>query len=392
MAAGATCKVRLYTKDDAKLKRHPIMRKYGPKYLNGEVGLKLIEMEYTGEFTTTTATEISAPNAVFDGTSSSIPLGIVSSDVKDDAAGVGLRTAKVICLDNDGALTTKTLIMDGTTVVNWDDFPQRIMHMYGASWGSELDAAGTITLCSRGYQQSTQTVVSATAMGLAAQTWDINVNVDGAGATNIDLAVPATTTTWGDLVDIMNAAFVAGSKACVATIIDGKLRVTSNAVGTSTIALTAGTSADIIAALNAIATFTIASAVNGATYLTIGAAKNDSDGFAMFVPDEYMACVDNINIVPTTNAAVLTNLIVQAHYDGFDGMEDPDYGYEVWNSVVNVAGNVNREPVMHFTDRAGKITFKEMRILTAESGWVHIDLVLMDVSKTGRGVGLTGDW
>jgi hypothetical protein len=73
-------------------------------------------------------------------------------------------------------------------------------------------------------------------------------------------------------------------------------------------------------------------------------------------------------------------------------MEDPDYGYDLWNCAVGTAGDVNRKPIQHFNDRAGKITFNEKRIATAESGWVHIDLVLMDTSKTGRGVGLTGDY
>jgi hypothetical protein len=77
---------------------------------------------------------------------------IKSTDVKDDAAGVGLRTVSVIGLVNQteadattGQITTETVSMDGTTAVTMANKFSFIYRIVGLTAGSETDNAGDIT-------------------------------------------------------------------------------------------------------------------------------------------------------------------------------------------------------------------------------------------------------
>ena len=71
-------------------------------------------------------------------------LKLSSSDVKDDVAGVGVRTVEVFGVDADYGLVSEVVEMDGqleslTTV----EF-LRVFRINAKSWGSELDNAGTV--------------------------------------------------------------------------------------------------------------------------------------------------------------------------------------------------------------------------------------------------------
>jgi hypothetical protein len=105
-----------------------------------------------------------------------------------------------------------------------------------------------------GYQTIDKVVYDSLAMGLGADTYDLNVNINGAGARNIDLIVASAAITWGQLVTlIQNAidALVGPAVDATVSITNGLLRVTSDTAGaTSSVALTAGTVNDILAALS----------------------------------------------------------------------------------------------------------------------------------------------
>ena len=100
-----------------------------------------------------------------------------------------------------------------------------------------------------GYQDFGMTGVtySGAATGIAANTeYDINVNVDGGGDTNVSFTTGAGTT-YRDLLALLNAGTVGASY----DIIDGDIRCTSESLAsTSSIALSAGTNADILGATN----------------------------------------------------------------------------------------------------------------------------------------------
>jgi len=76
-----------------------------------------------------------------------IRMQIVSTDAKDDAAGVGVRTVELHYLDADGAEQDETLTMDGLTpaLTTATDI-WRVQDMHTLTAGTELDAAGDITL------------------------------------------------------------------------------------------------------------------------------------------------------------------------------------------------------------------------------------------------------
>lgn len=82
--------------------------------------------------------------------------------------------------------------------------------------------------------------------GLTPGTYNININIDGAGAADVPFVVKSTADTWGTIVDRMSAAITGGSVE-----LDGfKLLFKSDTHGiTSTIAVLDGTSAGILAAL-----------------------------------------------------------------------------------------------------------------------------------------------
>lgn len=391
MAAGATCKMRCYQNGDIKAERLKMLRAEYNK-LNLDVGISVFEIQYQGAFSNG-FTEISPPNAEFDGTSESIPLAVSSSDAKDTAAGAGVRKIKLICIDTNNKINIVEYTMNGTTAVKIDDYPKRIMHIFASAWGSEYDAAGNIILASRGYQQTTQTFTATTALSLTPGNYKINVNVNGGGATELTLAIGATDT-FTELVSKLNTAFASATLGCTAYFVDSKLRIVSDAgAGTSTIAVTAGSSADLIAALNiSLGGFSFASAVNGVSYLQITAGKNDSDGSAIYLPETHLAYIEDLDLVPTTRTNEARTLLVKTAWDGCDNNEDPDFDYEIWAASVVAPCAKRRIPIDHISHRSGKLTISESYVGGAETGWVSILVVVFDLTKEGRGIDIGGAW
>lgn len=70
----------------------------------------------------------------------------VSSDAKDTAAGVGVRTIRVAILDANGVPTTTDISMAGATNVKSSVTALAILGMWALTAGTEKDAAGNITL------------------------------------------------------------------------------------------------------------------------------------------------------------------------------------------------------------------------------------------------------
>ena len=380
MAAGTACKLRLYlptsTEPYHKDRIATVNRLQLAQALSCRNKTTLVpyvfELQHT-KAASNGATEISAPNAVFDGTTTSVPLALVSNDAKDTAAGVGTRTVKIIVINSLGNLEILTYSMAGTTAVAVNDYPQRIMHMYAASWGAENDTAGTLVLQTRGYQELGMTgKTAATASGLTASTtYYFKINLNGGGATEYSITT-GTDVTLGAVLALITADMTTHTVACTWQIIDGDIRCTSNASGTSTIALTAGTSGDdLFATLTDCA---VEGAVAGAVQLTISAGKNESDGSAIFLPEDYIAFIDKVVANQTTLANAGTTY-VQAIFTNFNDGADPE------EDTITVMTNAQQtkeysDPKLYKSDGAGKITFKESYITGVETLAVCITIAV----------------
>jgi hypothetical protein len=249
MAAGTKCKARFHIPQSdlvrASARYQELVRK-GHGYVNS---LRMVELEYAAAASNGLA-EISAPNAVFDGSSAHKPLGLVSSDAKDTAAGAGVRSVKALTLDVDGNYAIETIATGGATVTDFDEYPKRLMHMYAASWGAEGDAAGDITLAGRGYQQlATPTPITEdTDTGLVAtHVYYITIDIDGGGATEYSITTTTATTKFSALIALLNAAITGATFS----IVGGDLRCTSDATtDAAAIDMTAGSSGtDLIASI-----------------------------------------------------------------------------------------------------------------------------------------------
>ena len=99
MAAGTKSKARLYTPSSERVQKSPEwneLMQHGPGYNNT---LHFYEVEYTAAYSNG-LTEVSIPNAVFDGTTVSVPLALVSDDnTQDKAAGAAAKKVSIINLD-----------------------------------------------------------------------------------------------------------------------------------------------------------------------------------------------------------------------------------------------------------------------------------------------------
>lgn len=94
---------------------------------------------------------------------------------------------------------------------------------------------------------ATPAITATTALGLPATNYDLNINVDGAGASNHTIALTGTDT----LTTIAAAFNLLPITGATVSAVNNTLVVTSATTGTSsTIAITAGTSSDLIAAIN----------------------------------------------------------------------------------------------------------------------------------------------
>jgi hypothetical protein len=73
-------------------------------------------------------------------------LKVFSSDAKDDTSGVGLRTITIVGVDSNFAAASETVTLAGTDTVTTTGKFVRIFDVYGATAGSETDAAGNIKI------------------------------------------------------------------------------------------------------------------------------------------------------------------------------------------------------------------------------------------------------
>lgn len=382
MAAGTACKLRLYQKSDSNTAYHRIFSlDKVQKLLTTPKCTRepcLFELQHTKQ-ASNGATEISAPNAVFDGTGH-VKWGLVSNDAKDTSNGVGTRTVKVIKLMYDGTYEVESITMNGTTAVatteTSTDYALRLMHMYATSWGTENDTAGTLTLATYGYQELglTGKTSSSTVTGLSATTqYYFKINLNGAGATEYSITT-ASALTWGAILTLINADMATHSVACTWTLDNGDIRCTSNAhgSGTSTIALTAGSSGtDLFASITGCS---VESAVNGGVKLTITAGCNESDGSAIFVPDDNMVTLGNMVVTQTTLAnagSTYAQIVPTGMLEG----ADPDMDTITLQCNATQTKTYTDDRIWESTG-SGKITFKESYITGAETLETYISMIV----------------
>jgi hypothetical protein len=258
MAAGTKSKVRLYEPSSERVQKSEEWNKLMQHGAGFNNTLHFYEVEYTAAYSNG-LTEISIPNAVYDGTTVSVPLALVSDDnTQDKLAGTAAQKVNIINLDANGLPNNLEKEMSGTTAVLIDTFPQRLDHMYISQVGSSGDAEGNILLVRRGYQElATPTAITgATETGLTENmTYYFKLNINGAGVLEYYFTVTTASCTFANLI-----TYLAGAKKVVGdavisgvtfSIEGGDFRCTSNATtDAAAIAITAGTTGtDLLASL-----------------------------------------------------------------------------------------------------------------------------------------------
>jgi len=275
MAAGAKCKVRLFEPSSEYVKKSKCFQDIMQLGVGFSNTLHLFELEYGASFSNG-LTEISAPNAVFNGTATSVPLGIVSSNAADDKDSTAVQKVKVISLDSNGEPDITEYTMEGTTAVPIDTYPERLMHMYSTQWGADTDATGNIILARRGYHQlaTPADITGDTETGLTANTlYYFKVNINGAGVLEYYITVTTASCTFATLLTLLAAAKAVVGGATISGVTwsleSGDLRCTSNStLDTASIAITAGTTGtDLLASLTG---FSSVDTAVGSGYQEIG--------------------------------------------------------------------------------------------------------------------------
>ena len=124
--------------------------------------MQRIMIKYTGTGSNG-YTQISIPNAVFDGTTTPIVVYVISSSASDTNVGGAGHAEKVtiIGLDENGIIKKEKVETNGTTQVATTTKWKRIFHAYCSEWGSGGDdAAGNITITNTG-QAATYLTIAA---------------------------------------------------------------------------------------------------------------------------------------------------------------------------------------------------------------------------------------
>lgn len=334
----------------------------------------------------TSFAEISAPTAVFDGSSLDKVLAIVSSSANDiDAADKDVRKVILIGINKDtGKIDYEEIAMAGTDTEDFTKTFERIFHAYASSWGSNgQDAAGNITIGTHGYQEFGLTgKLSTTASGLAASTqYYFKINLDTGGVTEYSITT-ATDVTIGAIITLINTALAAVD--CSISLVDGDLRITStNSIGSgSTIAVTAGTTGTDL--LGTLTDFTsMESAVAGTTCLTITAGDNESSGAAFYIPEGYKA-VAIYNICSLLEAAAVTDLeAIKVAISGGVFGSDPDTN--VLGTIVSMGlGNQTSlsvpMPIIPIPEEC-KVTFQDLYVANAKKLMARIIFAIFPNTK-----------
>lgn len=210
-------------------------------------------------------TEISAPDNVFDGTTTPAYVYAISSSAQDGSSGTGALTIALIGIDENDEFINETITMNGTTQVQSANKYKRIFHAYVTSWGSGKDAVGDITITDDG--QST-------------------------------------------------------------------------------------------------------------TYLTIAAGDNESNGAAIWIPEDYSVIIEDINSTFTTQANVGRAGIITVDFNNFDGDGlDPDLDKYVkkWSHYAEFYANC---ACLRTSDGDAKVTFSEQYILGSESFHTSVKMLI----------------
>jgi hypothetical protein len=260
------------------------------------ISKKFDVLKFTTEFTSAeTLTKIGSSDVMIAINAGGLqPLWMVSSSAQDAVAGTGARSIKITSIDLENSLyipKTTEIIPTGLTLKTVGN-QIIIIGAEVLSAGSGGQAAGNIDIGYKGYQELNLDVTSDLELGIDADTYDINVNLNGGGADNREVTIEEGNT-WGDLVTKLNASLAAGTPIlATASIVNGKFRVTADNIGTSTIALTAGTSSDLLAELTA----TPAAAVNGANVMRINADEIYSSALQIPLSPVQQTIISHIKI------------------------------------------------------------------------------------------------
>jgi hypothetical protein len=110
-----------------------------------------------------------------------------------------------------------------------------------------------------------------------------------------------------------------------------------------------------------------------ATYLTIAAGANESDGAAIWVPSGYYYQMQKMSLVLLTRGAETTALLAKIDYNNFDGSgTDPDLTYFQIRATVGCNSERASRGQFRYADGLSKVTLYNTYIGAAETGHLRV--------------------
>ncbi len=276
MAAGALCIMRLSRPTWTEEFHGDLLSKLRGHNYTGNIWHFLLK--YEGTFSNG-KTEISAPDNVFDGTTTPAVVYVDSTSGDDTAAGNAVQEVSIIGIDENDLFVVVPVATGGTTGQSSVTKFKRIFHAYCSAWGTNKDATGVIT-----------------------------VQDDVAGTNK---------------------------------------------------------------------------------YLTIGAGANDSDGSAIWLPANYAAIAEEIDITITSASNDRAAILLYPTFTGMLGQNsDPELNYFPFRATQQsngrkIAPNHINQGVSAATS---KITFNETYMGAAEDGFVIVHLYIFGTTNADRRV------
>lgn len=122
---------------------------------------------------------------------------------------------------------------------------------------------------------------------------------------------------------------------------------------------------------------TITNTGQAATYLTIAAGSNESDGMALWLVDGMQYNISHIDFKMTTSANANAALLIKESRVNFGNGSDPDYDYHQWRSSISTGDTHESDDDIHTADAANaKITISETYLGNAENGWFELHIIV----------------
>lgn len=124
---------------------------------------------------------------------------------------------------------------------------------------------------------------------------------------------------------------------------------------------------------------TITNTGQTATYLTIAATYNESDGAAIFCPTGALVTMESVFLVMTDAATANAAILVKNSAINVNGVgADPDLMYMEHRATIGNSGIMDMDGGINTCQTGAKITFSETYMGAVENGLTHIHVLVIE--------------